>query len=205
MIVAEIRKDNQEYRLEFLEFTLDSAYVMARKIATGEENFVTGVGIMDLGTSKEYQHIKIYEEADPVQVEPPLPPKMLNEEGEDFVQPLYDKVSFLGSTVEVRAVKGRADGVEFILVHEVNGSPALLVLSKPNLDALAQHIGQVQGLTYPTVVIQVGDLSNDEEATEYLEDYIEELQAAAENLPKGNLTATAFPDFTDNKKGASDK
>lgn len=206
MIVAEIMKENHTYSLEYAgDVTVSGAYEHAKKVAIGEENFVTDKGVIDLGASKEYQHIKIYTVEDPVQVEPPAPPKAIDEEGGGFVQAFYDKVTFLGSTVEVRAVKGRADGVDFILVYEVNSSPALMVLSKYNLEKLAYHIGEVQGMKYPSVVLQPGDLADIEDAVEYLADFIKETKAAADNLPKEDLTAVAFPSFNENKKGAKDK
>lgn len=206
MIVAEIMKNNQTYVIEFIEgTTLQQGFDQARDIATGVASYITDQGVLDLGFSKEYQHIKVTLEEDPVQVAPPAPPKMLDETSLDFVQAFYDKVSFLGSTVEVRAVKGRADNVEFILVHEVNNHPALMTLSKHSLEQLAQHIGEVQGMKYPIVVMQAADLPSEEDAVEYLEDFIKETKAAADNLPKEDLTAVAFPAFNENKKGAKDK
>jgi len=202
MIKAEILKDGRTYEISFPEAeNLKQAFDIAIGVAKGREVF-EGDQLLDLGSSAEYQHIMVYFAEDPAVVSAPEPDSAAPEpDDQSYIRPFYDKVTFLGNTVEVRAVKAAVSGVHFILVYDVNEMPALMSMSKTGLQNLAYHIGQVQGANDPTVIIQAADLADEEEAISYVEDYLADLVAAADSLPKADLTAVAFPGINEGESG----
>ena len=201
MIKAEILKNNATYVLGYPEDVgLQKAYEMASDVAVGRGLYTTSELMLDLGSSEEYQHIRVYVEADVV-IEAPTMDAAPEPDDQSYIRAFYDKVTFLGNTVEVRAVKAAVSGVHFILVYDVNEMPALMSMSKTGLQNLAYHIGQVQGANDPTVIIQAADLADEEEAISYVEDYLADLVAAADSLPKADLTAVAFPGINEGESG----
>lgn len=205
MIMAEIKKLGQVYQIGLPNFTdLQAAYELALSIATNNDNYVDDHVVIDLGTSKEYEHIRIYrdkEEAS-VQVEPPGPVEALRKHIEDqkekeYVKGFYDKISYLGQTLEVKGVKAQADGVGFVLLYEINQQPAHLTISGDGLKKLTYHEGQVLGWKDPQAIVAPGDLYSEEEAIEYVQDYVADLlKAAAELRDSKGKTAAAFVGFT---------
>lgn len=203
MILVKIGKNGQTYDVHFTAGeTLEQAYEKAKEIAQGRETLESPINILDLGTSRDYEyiHATVVEQEPEVEVEPPKEAVLVENEDGVMLEAFYDKITYLGNTVEVSAVKARMQGVPFILVHEVNGLPALMTMSRTNLEQLANHVGLVQGMAHPAVVLQPGDLSSDEEAIEYLSDYLEDLRKEADHLPKSEMTAVAFPEINEKER-----
>lgn len=200
MIKVEILKNNTPYVLDFMGGeTLQEAYDAAKNVAEGREYFKTEDGVLDLGTSDSYQHIRAWVEADPVIVEPPTAVEELK--SKYFETVFFDRISFLGNTVTVRGVKATVGDCRFILVHEVDNTPALFLLQKSSLEKLAEHVAAIQWIEKSEVIIQAADLSNNEEAIEYMVDYLDDLVSNAEHIAQEDFTAVAYPGLNDNEKG----
>ena len=198
MIVAEIKKAGEVYQISLPNFTdLQPAYELAQKIATTEADYADENIIIDLGTSPEYEHIRVYrdDEEVKVQVGAPVVPVM-EDETKSYLKGFYDKISYLGQTLEVKGVKAQSEGVGFVLIWEINQQPAHLIVSGDGLKKLTYHQGQVLGWKDPQPIVAPGDMYSEEEAIEYVEDYIAELlKAAAEIRNHKGKTATAYVDF----------
>lgn len=198
MIKAEIKKKDTVYVLDltYLE-TLQAAYNFALKVATNRDNYEDQRQIVDLGTSTEYEHIRVYvEEQQPqVEVEPPNTTAVEETEG-SYIKPFYDKLTYLGQPIEVRGIKAQADNVGFVLLYEINGGPAQHTISGEGLRKLTYHAGQVLGYKDPTAIVPPADLLDEEAALEYVEDYLTDLLRAAAALRDDvDKTATAYVGF----------
>lgn len=195
MIGVEIKKNGQLYQFKISHTTdLDRAYERAVAIAQNKDNWNDGENIVDLGTSSEYEHIRVWKEDQGVKVDPP-PAAAEEPKGKNYVKAFEDRITWLGMDLKLKGVKAVEDGVPMVLVYEINDEPAQVQIAKENLAQLAQYQGQVLGYTSPLALVPGGDLLDEEAALEYVQDYIHEVRTAKinDNVDK---TAAAFFGFT---------
>jgi hypothetical protein len=200
MIKAEIKKNGNLYVFDLTsKETVKEAYAAALLIAAGKENYEDQLQIVDLGTSEAYDHIRVYVEADVVQVAAPEDDSQLAfqlEDSADYMKGFEDRITYLGQDLQLKGIKAVADNVAFVLIYEINEQPAQLTMGKNSLFNLTVHQGRVLGYADPTAIVAAADLLDEEAAVEYVEDYIKELQEERRRMLDGiGKTATAFVDF----------
>lgn len=195
MIKAEIKKNDTLYVLDLTQLgDINKAYAFALGVATNTENYNDGVQIVDLGTSKEYDHIRVYvEEQQGVQVAEPAPAATENLP-EEYITSFKDRITYLGQDLQLKGIKAVADGVPFVLIYEINDQPAYEMATHNALCKITDYQGQVLGYANPVAIVPPADLLTEEDALEYVEDYIKDIKKAAADLP-GEKTATAFVNF----------
>lgn len=191
MIKAEIKKNGQVYTFLMEDSTnLKDAYEKAVKIAQGKEWHFSDEHIIDLGASEVYEHIHVYVEY-PRQVPVAAPPA-----GEEPVEqdgPFEATVKFLDQTLDVKGVKRILDHVPFVLLYDVNGQPAQTLMGKQTLHQLSCHTGNVTGMKEPFPVIPAADIYSKEEAVEYLDDFIRDVERQKEEaIQSAEVNATAL-------------
>lgn len=196
MIGVEIYKGGQLYQINLNGWTdLTMAHKYAMNIAAGKEIFSDGDQIVDLGTSNKYEHIRVWREKETTSpaVEPPK--EDVKPQSKDYIKSFVDRITWLGQDLHLKGVKAVEDGVPLVLIYEINDEPAQVQLSKENLQELSTYQGQVLGYFHPVALVPHADLHSEEEALEYVEDYVKEIRknTAAVNDKK---TATAFFGFT---------
>jgi len=201
MICIEIKKSGQVYQFDLEgQADLHEAHLFALDIATGNAEYVDPTQIIDLGTSKDYEHIRVWKTTEAAQgpaVEPPQLPAQ--KEDEDFIKSFEDRITWLGQDLKLKGVKAMLDGVPFILIYEINNEPAQVQVSKDNLEGLTDYQGRVLGYTAPIAIIPPGDLHSEEDALEYVEDYLNEIRKEAEEKQDEikELTARAYVGFVE--------
>lgn len=181
MIKAEIMKGGRTYVLTFKDGTpedMNKAWKHAYKVATGEEQHQAADGILDLGTRKEYDHIKVWHEA-PVVEEPKL------EEGRPAGMPSWDeialKATYLGQEL-ILSVQEHIDRdqVAYYVPMFLEGDPALDRLSSDKLLDVTKRA--LEGIsvdhTSENVVILIppAALPDWDEARDYIKDYVKETE-----------------------------
>jgi hypothetical protein len=200
MICIEIRKGGQDYRFtltgeEATEFSLGEAYDFAVDLATGKTFFTGENSITDLGTSKDYEAIKVWQETPAVEVGPPKLPAL--EDNKNYIKPFSDHIFYLGQSLMIKGVKALEDGVPFVLIYDVDGQPAQTQASRETIVKLSHYQGQVLGYKNPIVINPQGDIYSEEDALEYVEDYLGDLRKERQTLYNTqDLSATAFTNFT---------
>lgn len=193
MIKAEIKKKDHVYILDLTPFgELYEAYEEARAIAQGKEVYNHNGQILDLGNNPNYDHIRVYVEEDAVQVAPPAATAELPAE---YVTGFEDRITYLGQDLKVKGVKAVADGVPFVLLYEINDQPAHVMVNADSLGKITYYQGQVLGFTDPVAIVTSADLLAEDDAIEYVEDYIKETRKKADELAT-NKNATAYFGFT---------
>ncbi|WP_332648847.1 hypothetical protein [Lysinibacillus sp. 54212] len=194
MIVVEIKKGGHMYQTRMPnEKCVRTAYNKARDVATGIELFSDGNSILDLGNSKEYEHIRVWVEEDvpEVVVEPPG----VNQKDGDYMEGFELTIPYLGQMLDVKGVRALHDAVPFVCVYEINNTPAQVTMSKGNLTPFTIAVGEHMGYIEPMAVVPQADLLDEAAATEYVEDFIKELLKEVGNQGQ-EKTATAFFGFT---------
>lgn len=179
MITAEIKKGGQTYLIDIPETDLNKAYEHALAVATNHANYITEDQIIDLGTSKEYDHIRVFRETDLPAVEPAGSPPVMEKE-DNYIKSFEDKITYLGQTLSLKGVKAVEDGVPFVLLYEINDQPAQVTVSGNGLQKLTQYQGEVLGYNSPMPIVPPADLLSEEDALEYVEDYLKDLRKATE-------------------------
>lgn len=179
--------------------TLQEAYEFAKDIASGKEYFEDKGQIVDLGPSKEYEYIRVWrDEGNDNRVAPPQEVTEPAENG-NFIKPFYDRITWLGMDLQLKGIKAVEEGVPLVLIYEINNEPAQLNVSNDNLLNLTAYQGEVLGYKGPIPVLPPGDLYSEEEALEYMQDYIKEIRKDTAVLTTGK-TATAYFGFTKNEE-----
>ncbi|MGP9042122.1 hypothetical protein [Cytobacillus kochii] len=193
MICIEIKKGGQSYKFNLTgDMSLSNAYDQALKIATNKENFTDGNQIMDLGTSKDYEFIHVWEEAEEKQTSVAPPVSVATDK--DYIKSFEDRIMWLGQDLRLKGIKAVEKGVPLILIYEINNEPAQVQISRDNLEGLTEYQGRVLGYDAPMSIIPPGDLYSEEEAREYIQDYIDELRKASPKEPAKD--ALAYFGFT---------
>jgi hypothetical protein len=195
MICIEIKKAGQVYQLNLEGFTdLQAAHYFAREVAVGKENFEDEQQLIDLGTSQEYDHIRVWKEAPKApEIEPPQPTAIKES---NYIKAFRDRITWLGQDLKLKGVKAVEEGVPLVLIYDINEEPAQTQINKENLYKLSDYQGQVLGYKDPLPIIPHADLHSEEEALEYVLDYIKEIRKATPGKHSAEVTATAFFAFT---------
>jgi hypothetical protein len=199
MICIEIKKTGQVYQLNLTSFNdLNKAHDFAVEIATGKADYVDRSQIIDLGTSQEYDHIRVWKEEEkylqvPLSDAPGHIPAV--EESKNYIKAFEDRITWLGQDLKLKGVKAVEEGVPLVLIYDINDEPAQTKINKENLYKLSDYQGQVLGYKDPLPIIPHADLHSEEEALEYLNDYILEIRKAAPGKSE-EATATAYFAFT---------
>ncbi|MED3571937.1 hypothetical protein [Cytobacillus praedii] len=195
MIIAEIKKGGQVYEFTLNDFQdLNAAHEFIREVATGKSDFISQEQVIDLGTSQDYEHIRVWMDQAFSVVDPAADLPVL-EDSKNYVRGFFDRISFLGQDLSINGVKALEDGVAFVLIYEINNQPAHVVAGKDSLKNVTYHQGLILGYKDPTPIVAPADLLTEEAAIEYVEDYIKELKKKADDI-RVNKTATAYYGFT---------
>lgn len=196
MIVVEIKKNGQLYTFHLNSFKdIHTAYEYANEVATGKNYFEDSSTIVDLGTSEEYEHIRVWEEKQIEITNDVVEPEGYLAKGL-HVSTVNAVFSYLGQKLSVKVARGFLldhDGA-FLLAYEINNQPAMTIVSKDNLENIVIQAGYALGYGEATAIIQHADLLTEEAAIEYVEDYLKELQKETAGDMK-DKTATAYFGF----------
>ena len=170
-----IKKNDQEYHIPFTPeetetSSLEEAYYWAVEVATGQANVETDKEILDLGTNREYEHIRVwYEGEDAPIVEPPKEP----EAPRDYFERGKVLISyFLGNKLCVSGLEARYLGRMYFLPMAINDRPALEALDGNKLHALLITILPA----YVAAIVPPAQLPDYDEAEEYIKDLGDERQ-----------------------------
>jgi hypothetical protein len=195
MIIAEIKKNLQVYRLQFPEgengYTLQQAYERAVDVAEGREVYLGDDQILDLGPGNKYDHIRVWREEDlqPDVVEHELPDPKEFPQWTEYEVP----ITYLGQKLKVRCIlyyEGPAQA--YLLITSINDMPPLEVLSHGHANTLTITVASqsVPAYVHVTPIVPKATLA-DHDVIPYIEDYIDACKKSEEYQPK-QKTARAF-------------
>lgn len=206
MIEAIIVKNGQSYQFNYPNsYNIQTLHEQLMEIATGKADYVSEDKIVDLGTSPDYECITIARHEDPNSdlVAPPEA-HLEEEEGEDYIRGFYDKFTYMGNVVEVKGIRAKVSEVGIVLIYAINGMGPSTSFGPTNLYELTFRAGKIQGFGDPVVLTPKGDLAGEEEAFEYMKDYIKHIRGHSEQS-RDHLDAVAFRSINENLQGEMDQ
>lgn len=179
MIVTEVRKNGQTYQIHNEEATdLEAAYKKALRVAVGEELYTTESEILDLGTSRGYDHIKVW-----VEGQNPVEAKIEAQESEPkpkraAFNEIKRSLDFLGQRIILEYQEYRDEnGHLYFLPMFIDKEYALDKLDDWRLASLinthATNDLQLAPADF-TILIPPAALPDWDEAKAYISDYIKE-------------------------------
>ncbi|AYP68425.1 hypothetical protein HWB91_gp55 [Bacillus phage vB_BboS-125] len=184
---AVIRKGGQEYQVnpQGVEGSLYDVHEFLIKVATGKDFIITENEILDLGTSDDYEAIKVwYEEVpDAVEVAPP-------EEKREYFEEEYTYIAeYLGNKLRIKGLAARYLDREYYLPMHINDQAALEALPGNKLKALLMAIVPAN----VAVIVPPAQLPDYAEAESYIRDLGDEYQKEVErHQEKQNKNAVAW-------------
>lgn len=190
-----IQKSGQAFQLSLPGHTIDEAYTHAVDLATGKTNITQPDQILDFGTAP-YDFIKVTEKTIEPQVAPPAP--QVGEANGNVLFPFIQNIEYLGQKMEIKGVRTIHKDVGYVVLYEAAGSPIQTVFSRKSQDELTYYVGESFGYSNHVSLVPEGDLSDVNDAIEYLEDYVAEvIEIEKKKREDRNKTATAYVGFTE--------
>lgn len=174
VIKAIIRKNGEEFHIDLGRDyeTLEAAHLFLIEVAKGQDFIINGNEILDLGTSEEYEAIKVwYEELQQeIEVAPPEPKR------EYFERGYIVMAEYLGQKLRIAGLEARYLDREYFLPMAINGKPAQEALGGDKLKALLMAVLPA----HVAAVVPPAQLPDYEEAETYIKDLGDEQQQELE-------------------------
>lgn len=189
-----IQKGGQAFQLSIPGTTIEEAYTQAVDLATGKSTINQTDMVLDFGTAP-YEFIKVIEKEIEPQVAPPAP--QLDDANGNVLFPFVQNVEYLGQKLEIKGVRTLYNDVGYVVLYEAAGSPIQTMFSRKSQDELTYYVGESFGYSNHVSLVPEGDLSDVNDAIEYVEDYVAEaIEIEKKKRADRNKTATAFTSFT---------
>lgn len=167
--VAEIKKAGELYEFHLDDFTdIAAAYSQALKYATSKEIAKTEDHYIDLGTSDQYEHIRIREIKPETVVEPPV--LGLPEEAGGVISFCSPEFNYLGVMISLSGFSIEHEENLYILPMQANGNPVSEMLSEEALILLTEKYLSTQGITQYEIIVPHAQLVSNDDAIRYLTD-----------------------------------
>lgn len=198
MIKAEIKKGLQTYLIDLPMFiSLEEAYKYAVILATGQDYHTQNDLILDLGTSQQYDHIKVWYEQPQLPGLPMVEPPQAAGPKEGPI-PFTARLTFLEQKIQLEGAQEEYADKTYYLPAFINGVAALDAMNSDSLESLLLHYAASTGVpaTNAVVVMPHAALPDLEEAVAYLGDYVDEIRKTA-GVPTQKKTARAYTGWND--------
>jgi len=191
MIKAEIKVGQQQYVIQYpAAKSLEEAYNDALAIAMGNKIHKGPDGWLDLN-KKDYDHIRVFEEKDPLAGLP-----FGNIQPSQLENPAIIKrhLDYLGQKIDLEVAEYFDEDLKaFILPYKIVGQPALTMMGYKNLEPLATAYAVNERHIDYEIVLPHGPIIDDQEALAFVKDYAEETAEAREKLLRDtDKTARGF-------------
>ncbi|MCM3789437.1 hypothetical protein M3221_13610 [Domibacillus indicus] len=170
--VAEIKKAGEVYQFNLTNYPdIGAAYSQAIKYATSQEIAKADDHFIDLGTSAEYQHIRIWKNKEEPVVEPPQPEPPKEAGGVSVFRTA--EFNYLGVMLTLSGLSLSYEGVFYVLPMEANNRPVSEMLADDALISLTEEYLKKQGISEYQIVLPPSQLTHST-AMSYLEKVAQE-------------------------------